>query len=175
MKIFTRVPAHGIATDNVEEQQINYARIDEVAADGVRLFKCMMRLEFAIKEAGYVRRGRNDIAEVDWDRYTSNELGSDFFQHARHIEVVKPLIMNPPKKQIVDANDNLSWINAVEASSVQDLIGAVRRVRNNLFHGGKSGDPDAERNDMLFAASLCVIDLILKRDDQVRTHFTGEY
>jgi len=136
----------------MEEQQVNYAGIDEVAADGARLFKCMMRLEFATKEAGYVRRGKSNIAEVDWDRYAGEALGSDFFQNVRDIEVVKPLIEAPPKKQVVDASGNLNWMDAAEVSSAQDLIGEVRRVRNNLFHRGKSGDPDAERNDKLFAA-----------------------
>lgn len=157
------------------EQQINYSKINEVADDGIILFKCMMRLEFAVKEAGYVRRGQNDAAEVDWDRYANERLGSDFWQQVRLVEVVKTLILTPPKRQIVDGSGNLGWMDTAEVSSVQDLIGAVRRVRNNLFHGGKSGDPDAERNDKLYAASLCVIDLILRKDDIVRTIFTGEY
>lgn len=159
----------------MEEQQINYSKIDEVAVDGIALFKCMMRLEFAVKEAGYVRRGKNDAAEVDWDRYANEVLGLGFWQQVLKVEDVEPLIQTPPKKQIVDGSGNLGWMDAAEASSVQDLIGAVRRVRSNLFHGGKSGDPDAERNDELYSASLSVIDLILKKDDIVKTIFTGEY
>jgi hypothetical protein len=57
----------------------------------------MMRLEFATKEAGYVRRGKSNIAEVDWDRYAGEALGSDFFQNVRDIEVVKPFIEAPPE------------------------------------------------------------------------------
>ena len=159
----------------MEEQQINYSKINEVTAGGITLFKCMMRLEFAVKEAGYVRRGKNDAAEIDWDRYANEALGSGFWQRVREVEIVKPLIETPPKKQIVDVSGKLGWMDAAAVSSVQDLIGAVRRVRNNLFHGGKSGDPDAERNEKLYAASLKVIDLILKRDDVVKTVFTGEY
>ncbi|SEI03712.1 hypothetical protein [Paracoccus alkenifer] len=157
------------------EQQINYSKIDEVSEAGICLFKCMMRLEFAVKEAGYVRRGSRNAAEIDWDEYARNRLGPGFWRQVQGAEEIKPLIQTPPKKQIVDDNGSLDWRNAGEVTCVQELIGAVRRVRNNLFHGGKSGDPDAERNDELFAASLCVIELILKKDDRVRTIFTGEY
>lgn len=156
-------------------QEVDYSKIDEVADDGVRLFKVMMRLEFALKDAGYASSDRRQAAEVEWDRYANEKLGSAFWRKIKGAANAETLIQTPPKRQVVDQSGNLDWEKAGTVSSVQELVGALRRVRNNLFHGGKSGDPDSDRNAKLYVASLYVIDQILKEDDIVRTIFTGNY
>jgi len=159
----------------LNEQMIDYSKIDEVTEDGVRLFKVFMRLEFALKDAGYVVAGQRQTTEVQWDRYANEKLGSAFWNKIKEATSSAALIETPPKRQIVDQEGNLAWEEAAAVESVQELVGALRRVRNNLFHGGKSGDPDAERNARLYAASLYIIDQILREDDIVRTIFTGQY
>jgi len=135
----------------------------------------MMRLEFALKDTGYAVAGRRQTAEVQWDRYANEKLGSEFWEKIKEATKVKALVQTPPKRQIVDQDGNLDWEEVGVVSCVQELVGALRRVRNNLFHGGKSGDPDACRNARLYSASLYVIDKILKEDDIIRTSFTGKY
>ena len=51
----------------------------------------------------------------------------------------------------------------------------LRRVWNNLVYGGKSGDPDADRNTRLYAAALFVVDQILREDVGRRASFNGLY
>jgi hypothetical protein len=159
----------------LNDQMIDYSKIDEVTEDGVRLTKILMRLEFALKDAGYVVAGQRQAAEVQWDRYANEKLGSAFWSKIKGATSAAALIETPPKRQVVDQGGNLAWEEAGAVESVQELVGALRRVRNNLFHGGKSGDPDAERNARLYAASLYIIDQILREDDIVRTIFTGQY
>ena len=159
----------------LNDQMIDYSKIDEVTEDGVRLTKVLMRLEFALKDAGYVVAGQRQTAEVQWDRYANEKLGSAFWNKIKEATSAAALIESPPKRQVVDQGGNLAWEEAGAVKSVQELVGALRRVRNNLFHGGKSGDPDAERNARLYAASLYIIDQILREDDIVRTIFTGQY
>lgn len=159
----------------MNDQMIDYSKIDEVTEDGVRLTKILMRLEFALKDAGYVVAGQRQAAEVQWDRYANEKLGSAFWSKIKGATSAAALIEIPPKRQVVDQGGNLAWEEAGAVESVQELVGALRRVRNNLFHGGKSGDPDAERNARLYAASLYIIDQILREDDIVRTIFTGQY
>lgn len=156
-------------------QEIDYSKIEEVSGAGIRLFKVMMRLEFALKDVGYAAAGRGQSAEVHWDRYANERLGAEFWTKIESENSAEALIQAPPKRQVVDGSGNLAWEQVGGVSSIQELIGALRRVRNNLFHGGKSGDPDAERNEVLFSASLYVIDQILKEDEMVRTSFTGNY
>jgi hypothetical protein len=64
--------------------------------------------------------------------------------------------------------------------NTQQLLEAICMVRNNLFHGGKSGDPDADysdprRNQNLIAESQWVLGLALERHDDVRFAFEGRY
>ncbi|WP_417809705.1 hypothetical protein [Thioclava sp.] len=159
----------------MNDQNIDYSKIDEVSEDGVRLFKVMMRLEFALKDAGYVMAGQRQAAEVQWDRYAKEKLGSAFWSEIKKATSAAALIESPPKRQVVDKGGNLAWEDSGAVRSVQELVGALRRVRNNLFHGGKSGDIDAERNARLYAASFYVIEQILIEDDIVQTIFTGQY
>lgn len=154
---------------------VDYSRSESVNADGIRLFKVMMRLEFALKDTGYAVSGRRQAAEVAWDDYAKKRLGKDFWEKVKHAKDAKVLIEMPPKKQIVNQDGTLGWEECAEVSSIQDLLGAVRRVRNNLFHGGKSGDPDADRNASLYLAALFVINQALEHDDVLQTSFTGAY
>ncbi len=156
-------------------QGVNYSKTEEVLDDGIRLFKIMMRLEFALKDIGFCTPGRRQVAEVHWERYVNERLGLAFWEKIKDAADAEPLIETPPMKQIADNYGNLHWRKSGAVSSIQELIAAMRRVRNNLFHGGKSGDPDADRNAMLYLAALFVIDQILQEDEGLRTSFSGIY
>lgn len=156
-------------------QEVDYSKIEEIALDGIRLFKVMMRLEYALKDTGYAVHGQKQFVEVAWDQYANTRLDSTFWDKIKKAKEAEILILAPPKRQIVELGDNLGWGDAGPVSSIQELFGALRRVRNNLFHGGKSGDPDADRNAALYTAALFVIDQILQEDDILRTSFSGRY
>ena len=156
-------------------KQVDYSKIDEISTNGLRLTKIMMRLEFALKDAGYCAPGNCGAAEVEWDRYAKEKLGVAFWTRIKGCSQIKVLIDSPPKKQVIDAAKTLKWAGVGAVMSIQELVGAVRRVRNNLFHGGKSGDPDSDRNAELFEATLFVIDQILQEDSELQVIFSGNY
>lgn len=155
-------------------QTVDYSKIDEVSEDGIRLFKVMMRLEFALKEGIYATAGRGDVVEIDWDRFANQGLGSDFFERVRGAQELEVMLSKPPQRQIKKENGGLDWQEVSPVANVQEMVGAMRRVRNNLFHGGKSGDPDSDRNESLYIGALYLIDEILKSDDILATHFSGQ-
>lgn len=45
--------------------EVNYSKTDEHPAEADRLFKVMMRLEFALKEIGYCQTAGNQNPEVE--------------------------------------------------------------------------------------------------------------
>lgn len=155
--------------------EVDYSKILDVSEEANRLFKVMMRLEFALKDVGFFVPGRRAVAEVDWVRFANDQLGADFWQRIKLADEVQVLIHAPPKKQIVDERGHLIWQNRGEAVSVQELIASLNGVRHNLFHGGKSGDPDGNRNADLIRAALYLVDQVLKEDDVLHSSFSGAY
>ena len=155
--------------------KVDYAKIEEYPAEADRLFKVMMRLEFALKEIGFCRAANNQNTGVDWDRFANERLGTPFFNTIIEEGTLCVLVQSPPKHQTIDDQGNLAWKTVAAVSNIQELVGSIRRVRNNLFHGGKSGDPDRDRNEDLVADALRVIDAVLKNDDDLRMMFEGLY
>ena len=120
---------------------------------GAALLRIFSRFEYALKEINHAAPGKhNGEATVLWDKFANECLGRDFFQYIRKQGIAPTLLSKPPSMQVVDGA--LGWKKVPPPGNVQDLFGAVRRVRNNLFHGGKSGDPDADRNAKLVLAAL---------------------
>lgn len=156
--------------------EVDYAKIAEHPVGGDRLFKVMMRLEFALKEIGYFRAAKtNQAAEVDWDRFANQLLGRRFFELIKASGNTRILIEHPPKRQSIDGEGHLHWDETGAVSNIQEVTGSLQRVRNNLFHGGKSEDPDRDRNDKLVRDALCAVHAILLYDHDLRMMFEGKY
>lgn len=153
---------------------IDLQSVDNHPADAVNFFKVMMRLEYALKAIGFAEMNGARL-EICWDRFANEHLGKVFFETITHSGKANTLISRPPSHQVIDACSGLTFTPAAPVRNVQDLLGALRRVRNNLFHGGKSGDVDHDRNDTLIAESIYVITEILLVDDVLRTEFEGKY
>ena len=144
-------------------------------------FSCF---EFALKSSGlYKPPGRNDDpnigyrAEPDWDNFARGLRGR--FQIASSpqlAEACEYLLLNPPWREVV-ANGALMWDTAAERdalSDVEKLIRYIRRVRNNLFHGGKFSTlpvSDRRRNAELMGYSLIVLAECLRLSDVVRAEY----
>ena len=125
--------------------EVDYSKIEDVSEEASRLFKVMMRLEFALKDVGFFVPGRRALAEVDWVRFANDRLGADFWQSIKLADEVQVLIKAPPKKQIVDEKGHLIW-----------------QGRGN-------------RNADLIRAALYLVDQVLKEDDVLHTSFSGAY
>ena len=113
--------------------------------------------EYALKRTGYLR-GNKDVAEADWDRFTS-DLGAQFFEHIVKTGIAKTLIGEPPRRLMA----NMQWSPpnpAPLANVAQLLINGVCRVRNSYIHGEKFvGGPEGqwERDLMLVAEAHAVL------------------
>ncbi len=140
-------------------------------------FSCF---EFALKNAGFARprekrnHGRHPSAEPGWDAFAATLR--DAFQRKRKPELDQAceyMLSNPPMEQVL-TNTGLAWDANSPCDSVSEvecLLRLVRRVRNNLFHGGKFSNEafeDTVRQEMLLTSSLLILEECLEVAPAVR-------
>jgi hypothetical protein len=112
------------------------AALDQLAFQFFRLFA---QCEYALKAMGYGRNVRNgDSAEADWDRF-ANDIGVLLLQEQREdVVAARTYLFTEPPKREVWVNGRVDWaVVPNDDRSVQMLFAHIRRVRNNLYHGGK--------------------------------------
>jgi hypothetical protein len=141
---------------NRENPMTDHSHLDQLAS---KLFHVFSRTEYALKAAGY--NNGDGEAQADWRAFalaveglianpTTGELREaiDFFFNA------------PPKKQVI-AGGVIQWEHSAPGTNSQadKLLIYVRRVRNNLFHGGKfNGHWFApERSEPLLRHSIAIL------------------
>jgi hypothetical protein len=152
------------------------AELPKLAVD---FFVVFSRFECALKRSGKYAKGNKDGVDADWDRF-AQDLGPQFLGDVIAHGVAPVLVENPPKKQ-VKLNATLGWKDMGAVENTADLFLAIRRVRNNLVHGGKYQDGGAgqaalldgsERDDALLEQSLAVMSLALKSRPDVYNFFS---
>ena len=154
---------------------IDLSAICKLPKRGDKLFFIFARFEFALKKANFViAKGKDDAVQADWDSFANKGLGPEFFYKVTRQKIAQTILERPPSKQIISDGD-IDWQSTLPPTDIQTLIGAVCRVRNNLFHGGKSGDIDAERNDKLIEESIAILLWALEACEDVRWPFEGKY
>ena len=83
---------------------------------------------------------------------------------------------HPPKKQVV-VNALIDWDEAAPQTNLRsDLVLIyVRRVRNNLFHGGKFNGRwfEPQRREVLLRHSLTILRACLAASEDVGRAFHG--
>lgn len=134
----------------------------------LEFFTTFARIEYAMKATNLFRHRENMTnqvlpAEPDWIAF-ADRLHEVFDQNASAelAEASQYLIDNPPNRQVV-VNGALAWETLIWPDGQPDvhfLLQMVRRVRNNLFHGGKYNADvhyDQQRNERLIRTSLTVI------------------
>jgi hypothetical protein len=159
-----------------DERMGPFTNRPELDALAVRMFRQFSRFEYALKASGCLVR-RDGKAEANWDRFAA-DIGKEFDERAKSNpafdEAVKYLTQHPPKEQ--HAKDGaLQWIEKPAdppAGSTAVLL-YVRRVRNNLFHGGKFSHSwiDPDRSTRLIRASLEILHECLEISDRVRNAY----
>ena len=149
------------------------AELDHLA---FRFFKLFAQCEYALKAMGFGRAAKANAAEADWDRF-ANEVGT-LLIHEQDPQVVAArmyLFESPPKRQVwIDGDVGWSVVPNNERSA-QILFAHIRRVRNNLYHGGKFNgrwiDPD--RSAELIAKSLLLLEHLVKTDARLLEAIQG--
>lgn len=130
------------------------------------------RFEYCLKASGFLKNC-NGPAKPDWDSFSNCCEIKKLFKEINDETAIsctkmRYLLKYPPKKQIANKGI-LSWEKAPDISSSQDYFGAVKRVRNNLFHGGKFNgtffEPDRSKN--LLEAVLCILEVARQRHKRI--------
>ncbi|MBO1012243.1 hypothetical protein IPU70_01685 [Achromobacter sp. SD115] len=105
------------------------------------------RLEFALKENRYFTTGSYNSAQVDWKEF-----------YKKHRDTYRPcpagadLTSLAPLQQIVNEHGELDWAARLDLAERPELVRdceLLKTVRNNLFHGGKHGDPQVRTAELL--------------------------
>ncbi len=157
-------------------RKIDYGKT-QLNATAAAFIASFLRFEFALKEARYSRG--DGPAKVDWRR-VADALGNDFWEAITASRLAATILDSPPKQQWIGAY-GLEWRDSPAPTNTHELFLAVRRIRNNLFHGGKSGDPEFDtnggpsRSTTLLSEAHSVIEQALLKLEDVRLHFEGKY
>jgi len=143
----------------------------------MQFMDAFMSAECALKHGGFGHM-QGGAACANWDKFASsikksfNDVADQPFRDA-----VAYLVQNPPRKQVINGRA-LKWEEApppADASASQQCLLMIRRVRNNLFHGGKNyvmgGADTSERNDKLVTSSLIVLDHVMSLNQDVHAHY----
>jgi hypothetical protein len=117
------------------------------------------RFEFALKENKYLKSYTVGAkAEAGWDEFVK-EWHPKFKSSAQSNDLMAAW----PERQVVGPGANLTWI-AVDTSNCKNELAKVVRllqtVRNNLFHGGKSGGAgwdDPKRTTLLLSNGIALL------------------
>ncbi len=139
-------------------------------------FVVFSKFEFALKNSTFLK-GDERTAEPDWE-CSARSLRNSFKSSVNPIlqEACDYLLSNPPMKQVM-VDGKLAWSTTGpngSLSEVERLLVLVRRVRNNLFHGGKfsaEAFEDTPRQERLLRSSLIVLAECLRLDNDVRGFF----
>jgi hypothetical protein len=156
-------------------EAIDFSRT-KLSDAAMKFMVTFLRFEFALKEDGFCHK--EGKAEVDWGTVTKT-LGDKFYSTVRKCGAAKTVMQRPPKQQIA-YDHKLGWEVRDPPANCHDLFEAVRRVRNNLVHGGKSGDPetvhgDPQRSEKLIAEAQWIVEQALCEMPDVRARFEGTY
>ena len=159
-----------------------YSYFDPTDPDNITIanfFFVFSRIEYALNRARFTTH-QNGKAQPAWDDFADklDEVGCRLDASPELKAAIKYLRSKPPKKQTVK-NGNLSWklLEQQNETETQWLLLLVRRVRNNLFHGGKfpedSGGEVEEpgRDRELMKNTLIVLNACLECHSEVKAWF----
>lgn len=141
----------------------------------VQFFQVFSRMEYALKASGY--NNGDGAAEANWKKFALAISPSVNSPPSGEIsEFITFLLNEPPKKQFI-VSGVFVWrdIAASTGNTADDLFVYIRRVRNNLFHGGKfNGHWFApERSEKLMGASLAIMCWAIELDPNVQAAYHG--
>lgn len=111
---------------------------DSLSEKAFEFFFWFSRFEAALKESGFLTTDKEgNAANPDWQCFVKKFEADYTLSHHG-----KKLVALAPERQIVGAGGKLVWRPVGTIDCRSDLCKAVRllkTLRNNVFHGGKSG------------------------------------
>lgn len=142
---------------------------DELHRLAIDLFRTFSRFEYALKAAGF--HNGDGAAEANWRDFALSVAALfDDPQDEVFKEAIDYILSSPPKKQMVE-NGVLIWNSTAPQTDIRAdrALIYVRRVRNNLFHGGKFNGHwfEPQRSAELLKHSLTILNACLAASDRV--------
>lgn len=126
-----------------------------------RFFVIFSMFEYALKEAGFRHIDpRNDEIQPDWVAFARAIDGQFNRQADPELSVAVDYFLNHPTKKQVFRNNQIAFAQTQRPPNTSDtewLSVLVRRVRNNLFHGGKV-NYDRHRDTLLIQFSIVILE-----------------
>jgi len=123
------------------------------------LFHIFSRTEYALKASGF-NKG-DGAADADWRKFAIRIEAFVATPPSAELQAaIDYIFTTPPKKQVI-VNGRIEWaiLEPHTRSRADKLFLYIRRVRNNLFHGGKFNghwfDPD--RSEELLRHSITIL------------------
>lgn len=141
---------------------------------GVDLFYKFARIEYALKAAGF-HSGEGTTAQPNWDAFALKH-GDAMLGDPAIADTIKFMTAYPPKSQIIEQG-HLKWCDVrPNGNAAIELLLCVRRVRNNMFHGGKFNDHwlDPQRSQTLIEHTLRVLDACLRASEPLSRAYCAE-
>ena len=144
-----------------------------------RFFREFFLLEYALKKAGFVRAdgGRRAFAKTDWQKFEA-DLAESFSKRSTEHEDLKKAIeylQEAPPMYLRYSEGQLDWTDTeVSDESLDQILRAVRTVRNNLFHGDKAtsmGETEVGRDELLVRCSLTVLEHCIELDEAAKEYY----
>jgi hypothetical protein len=160
---YTRLPERSRCPGSVShtDSLIDFLRLPRELV--LEFFVAFSRFEFALKTAGFVYDPRG-AAEADWNRYIA-DLEKQDSEQLRHILDIGERLFQAPPKRLTLEDGNLLWKEAGSGgqSNIRILVEALKRTRNNLFHGGKflTAPQPIDRNMFVVSEALAVLYALL--------------
>ena len=150
-----------------EDLEIDGALVSE-------FFAVFARFEYAMKASHYCKSDQWNNAVPDWPALKQN-LGPTLENTTdRDLRRAMEFLLDAPPlvQKCVDGAPNFQVVPLAGNSKGAKVLNAAKRVRNNLFHGGKHTphSPPA-RDTELIEAALCVLQHCLEMDQEL----AGEY
>ncbi len=140
-----------------------------------KFFCVLSRMEFALKVTGYVIK---NTVKPDWGKFAGEIKNSFNPKINENLSAACHYYFDyPPKKQVF-SNETLGWEcqSPTGQSDIENLILLVRRVRNNLFHGGKYNSPNNDenaRNEELLRHGICILEESMNLVPEVKQAYDG--
>lgn len=148
-------------------------KLHKLAGEFFRLFS---RFEYALKANGYLRTDKKN-AEADWTTFAT-EIDRAFEQltDSDLKNAVYFLLNEPPQKQVNNNGQvDCKTIPPDSKNQTDLLLIYIRRIRNNLFHGGKFNGRwfEPQRSGHLIDASIEILNACLKVNMEVYEAYHG--
>ena len=141
-----------------------------------KFFAVFSLFEYALKQSGYIPPESTKVkrkVEADWTRFVKDTQGKfDPSSSPALKEAVSYLLTYPPMKQKIENGDVVFKRSAPNANSTdtEKLSIYIRRVRNNLFHGGKA-NYQRPRDTELIQHSIVILESWSQLDRNVQQAF----